>query len=114
MITASSRIAGVEELLAGCRRIGCEFAREGRHEAGARKTAGHAVAHPKPRRAHALGRGQHDADDEPGLDDFAKNNEKGGEHVFPFLRAYFAIRDPLVWPWKSSKKPYVPAFSGPI
>ena len=65
------------------------LARESRDQAGAQHAARDAEATHSARRAHALGGGQHDADDQAGLDDFAKDDEKAREHA-----TYSAITTP--------------------
>ena len=59
---------------------GGDLACEGSDEASARDASDYAVADPEAPARHALGRGEHDADDEPGLDDLAKNDQKRGKH----------------------------------
>jgi len=74
-----------------------QFAREDRHQHGAQDTARYAQQHETGAARHALGRGQHDAHDQACFNDFAKNNEKRGQH-------YSAITTPLAVPKNSPIK----------
>ena len=87
--------ARIEEFLARAFEQRGNLACEGSDETSARDASDYAVADPEAPARHALGCGEHDADDEPGLDDLAKNDQKRSKHSsLPFR--YFAIRVPLV------------------
>ena len=89
--------AGIEQLLAGARKQCADLACKGGNDAGAGKSGDDAEGNPDSPRRHAFGRGEHDADDESRLEDFAKNDEErckhwllGDDHAFGGVFVIFA------------------------
>src|SRR5262249_57853780 len=89
--------AGIEQLLAGaCERIGDRFGEQG-DDAGAERAHAGAERDPGSPLRHATGCRQHDADDQPGFEHLAKDDDERAEH-----ECYSAITTPLaVSAWNS-------------
>src|SRR5262249_11629039 len=91
--------AGIEKLLADASKERRKGAREHRRDTGPEDAGGRARGNPpfpmsnRPRRRH------HDADDETGFEDFAKDDDQGTDHGL----LYCTIKVPVVALWKSSK-----------
>ena len=72
--------AGIEQFLAGAFEGLRDRAGEDGDQAGAEQAAEDAETDPAPAGGHAARRRHHDADDQAGFDDFAKDDDKGAEH----------------------------------
>ena len=77
---------GVEQLLPRPVEEGRQPAREDGHKARADQPAENTETHPQAAPGHTLGGGQHDADNQAGLDDLAEDDEQGAEHGWASLR----------------------------
>ena len=71
---------GVEQFLAIALEQGRQFAGESRDQTGAQYARQHAAGDRPAAPGHALGGGQHDADDQTGFDHFAEDDEQRGQH----------------------------------
>src|SRR5581483_39684 len=102
--------ARVEDLLAQPRGGGGQPLGEGSDDERTERAARDAIAHPQAAPMYAAGGGEHDAHDQGGFQDFAQDDDGGGEHG-----GYFATSVPLaVASWNSPMNLYVPGLSGPI
>ena len=88
---------GVEQLLASAFEQGAELTGEGRDHGRASNAAKHAIGDPEAAACDTLGRGEHDADDQSGLNDFAEDDEErckhrllGDDHAFGSVFVIFA------------------------
>jgi hypothetical protein len=72
--------AGIEQFLPGSlEQVGDEAGR-GRHEPGADKAGHKADDDPQGPSRHAARCGEHDPDDQPGLDDLAEDDDERADH----------------------------------
>lgn len=72
---------GIEHLLADAGHGVREGTGEHSEQAGAGGTAADAEGDPAGAAGHAPGRGQDDANDQAGLEDFAEDDEQAGQHA---------------------------------
>src|SRR5262249_28667687 len=91
---------GVEQFLTGALEHLRDRAREGRDQASAEHAARDAERDPAAAPDDTLRCGHHDADDQPGLENFTKDDDECAEHFYSAITTPFAVAS-LYSPMKS-------------
>ena len=86
---------------------------ERRDQARAGDTTADAEGNPAGATGHTSGRGHDDADDQPRLQDFAKDDEQAGQHAAILDRLPTAVIVPLAVLAVFADEAVFPGFSGP-